>query len=215
MPSKLGSTLVQKIETCTSLLGVGNRMSLIAIAYHSGYGHTKKVAEAIAAGMNSVSETQAVLLDVTQVESEVEGYADGWELLAAADGIVFGTPTYMGGPSGPFKIFADATVKIWFRGGWRDKIAAGFTNSGSNAGDKGTTLFYLATLAAQHEMIWVSVGIKSDSVSVNRNGYYLGLGTQSDNGPVEETPNASELDTASLFGVRFAEATQRWIRGNS
>jgi NAD(P)H dehydrogenase (quinone) len=188
-------------------------MSSIVIAYHSGYGHTKKVAESVAAGVNSVAGVSASLLDVTQVESAVGTYASGWELLAAADGIVFGTPTYMGGPSGPFKMFADATAKIWFAGGWRDKIAAGFTNSGSNAGDKATTLFYLATLAAQHEMIWVSVGLKSDSVSTNRNGYYLGLGTQSDNASPEETPNAGELDTAAKFGARFAEATNRWTKG--
>jgi NAD(P)H dehydrogenase (quinone) len=187
-------------------------MSLITVAYHSGYGHTKKVAEAIVKGIESVDGSSALLLDVTQVETAIGDYATGWDALAASDGIVFGTPTYMGGPSGPFKTFADATAKIWFASGWKNKMAAGFTNSGSNAGDKSTTLFYLATLAAQHEMIWVSVGLKSDYVNVNRNGYYLGLGTQSDNASPEETPNAGELDTASKFGVRIADAVNRWSK---
>jgi multimeric flavodoxin WrbA len=41
--------------------------------------------------------------------------ADGaWEKLDAADAIVFGTPTYMGGPSWQFKRFADASSKAWF-----------------------------------------------------------------------------------------------------
>ncbi len=184
-------------------------MSLITIAYHSGYGHTKKVAEHVAAGANSVEGVKAVLLDVTTVDAAIEGYESGWELLNASQGIIFGTPTYMGGPSGPFKMFADATSKAWFGGAWKDKIAAGFTNSMSNAGEKKTTLYYLATLAAQQEMIWVSVGIKNDGTN-NRNGYYLGLGTQSDNAPAEETPGKADLDTSEKFGARVAEAVLRW-----
>ncbi len=184
-------------------------MSLITIAYHSGYGHTKKVAEHIAAGANSVEGVKAVLLDVTTVDVAIEGYENGWELLNASNGIIFGTPTYMGGPSGPFKMFADATSKAWFTGAWKDKIGAGFTNSMSNAGDKNTTLYYLATLGAQHEMIWTSVGIKNDGTN-NRHGYYLGLGTQSDNAPAEETPGKADLDTAEKFGARVAEAVLRW-----
>ena len=99
-------------------------MSLITIAYHSGYGHTKKVAEHVAAGANSVEGVKAVLLDVTTVDAAIKGYESGWELLNASNGIIFGTPTYMGGPSGPFKVFADASSKAWFTGAWKDKIAA-------------------------------------------------------------------------------------------
>jgi NAD(P)H dehydrogenase (quinone) len=188
-------------------------MSLTVIAYNSGYGHTKKVAEAVASGIASVADANVLVLDVTQVDSPLGDFPTGWDALAASNGIVFGTPTYMGGPSGSFKMFADATAKIWFASGWKDKLGAGFTNSGSNAGDKSTTLFYLATLAAQHEMVWVSVGLKSDYVEINRNGYYLGLGTQSDNASPEETPNAGELETAKRFGIRFGESVNRWVRG--
>lgn len=184
-------------------------MSLITIAYHSGYGHTKKVAEHVAAGANSVEGVKAVLLDVTTVDAAIEGYESGWELLNASNGIIFGTPTYMGGPSGPFKVFADASSKAWFTGAWKDKIAAGFTNSLSNAGDKNVTLYYLATLAAQQEMIWVTLGIKNDGTN-NRNGYYLGLGTQSDNAPADQTPGEADLTTSKNFGARVAEAVIRW-----
>jgi NAD(P)H dehydrogenase (quinone) len=184
-------------------------MSLITIAYHSGYGHTKKVAEHVAAGANSVEGVKAILLDVTTVDAAIEGYENGWELLNASNGIIFGTPTYMGGPSGPFKVFADASSKAWFTGAWKDKIAAGFTNSLSNAGDKNVTLYYLATLAAQQEMIWVTLGIKNDGTN-NRNGYYLGLGTQSDNAPADQTPGEADLNTSKNFGVRVAEAVIRW-----
>lgn len=184
-------------------------MSLITIAYHSGYGHTAKVAEHVAAGINSVDGVSAVLLDVTKVEEAVEGHASGWDLLTASEGIIFGTPTYMGGPSGQFKMFADASSKMWFTSGWKDKIAAGFTNSLSNAGDKNVTLYYLATLAAQQEMTWVNLGIKNDGVN-NRNGFYLGLATQSDNAAPDVTPGPEDLGTANQFGVRVANAVLRW-----
>ena len=184
-------------------------MSSITIAYHSGYGHTKKVAEAIASGISSVSGVAVTILDVTKVDEPIAEFASGWDALHASDGILFGAPTYMAGPSGPFKVFADATAKPWFQSLWKDKVAGGFSNSGSNAGDKGNTIGYLAGLAAQHGMIWVSTGIWSEG-DTNRNGYYLGLGTQSDNASPEETPNAGELETGRLFGIRFAEAVNRW-----
>jgi NAD(P)H dehydrogenase (quinone) len=187
-------------------------MSTITIAYHSGYGHTKKVAEAIAGGVGSVAGVTVHILDVTKVDEPSGAFANGWEALEASDGILFGAPTYMGGASAPFKAFADATAKPWFSGKWRDKMAGGFSNSGSNAGDKASTISYFATLAAQHGMIWVSTGLKSEG-DVNRNGYYQGLGTQSDNASPEETPGAADLETGRLFGVRFAEAVNRWAKG--
>ncbi|WP_030376767.1 flavodoxin family protein, partial [Streptomyces rimosus] len=59
-----------------------------------------------------------------------------WDLLDAADAIVFGSPTYMGTASGAFHVFAEATSKRWATRAWQDKLAAGFTNSGSKSGDK-------------------------------------------------------------------------------
>ena len=187
-------------------------MSSITIAYHSGYGHTKKVAEAIAGGVGSVTGVTVTILDVTKVDEAIGEFATGWDALQASDGILFGAPTYMAGPSGPFKVFADATVKIWFQRQWKDKVAGGFSNSGSNAGDKGNTLNYFTGFAAQHEMIWVSLGIRNDG-DTNRNGYYLGLGTQSDNASPEETPGLADLETGRQFGVRFAESVNRWVNG--
>ena len=187
-------------------------MSTITIAYHSGYGHTKKVAEAIAGGVGSVTGVTVHILDVTKVDEAIGAYSSGWEALEASDGILFGAPTYMAGPSAPFKTFADASSKPWFGWKWKDKMAAGFSNSGSNAGDKAGTLGYLFSLASQHGMIWVSIGLKSEG-DINRNGFHQGLGTQSDNASPEETPGKADLETGRFFGVRFAEAVNRWVKG--
>ena len=63
-------------------------MTQIVIAFHSGYGHTRKVAEAVHAGAASVPGAKASLLEVSQIDDA------GWSLLAAADAIVFGAPGF-------------------------------------------------------------------------------------------------------------------------
>jgi NAD(P)H dehydrogenase (quinone) len=185
-------------------------MSKIVIVYHSGYGHTKKLAEAVLAGMLDAGAA-AKLIAVGDLDDA------GWSELDAADAIVFGAPTYMGGPSADFKKFADASSKAWFTQKWKDKIAAGFTNSATMNGDKFSTVQYFVTLAMQHSMVWVGTGLMpSNTKAATRNdlnyvGGYTGLLAQSpsDASP-EEAPPAGDLATARAFGARVAAASARW-----
>jgi NAD(P)H dehydrogenase (quinone) len=180
--------------------------SNIVIVYHSGYGHTAKIAEAVAAG------SAGTLLAIDQEGKLPDG---AWEMLDGADTIIFGSPTYMGNVSWQFKRFADASSAVWGRLGWKDKIAAAFTNSASVAGDKQTTLYTLFTLAQQHGMIWVGTGMMpSNSKAANRNdtnylSSFAGLATASpSDASVDEIP-AGDLATARLFGERIAAVTAR------
>lgn len=184
----------------------------IAVAYHSGFGHTHALAEAVVAGANEVN-ADASLVVVDDPETL------DWGLLADADAIVFGSPTYMGSVSAPFKAFMDASSKIWFEQGWKDKLAAGFTNSASYSGDKLNTLQQLSVFAAQQGMIWVSLGLlpgnnssQGSADDLNRIGSYLGAMAQSnaDQG-AELAPPQSDRDTARHLGRRVARAAQRWI----
>src|SRR5688572_31729534 len=125
-------------------------MSNVVVVYHSGYGHTQRLAQAVAAGAGA---------QLLAIDADGNLPAGGWEQLKAADAIIFGSPTYMGSVSWQFKKFADASSKAWFSQGWKDKIAAGFTNSASLNGDKLSTLHYLVTLSQQHGMIWVGTGM--------------------------------------------------------
>ncbi|MBK7767895.1 MAG: flavodoxin family protein [Sulfuritalea sp.] len=191
-------------------------MSHTVVIYHSGYGHTQKQAVAVEQGAASVGGATAELLAIS---AEGELPAGGWEKLEAASAIVFGTPTYMGGPSWQFKRFADASSKPWSGSRWKDKIAAGFTNSASMNGDKLSTLHYLFTLAMQHGMVWIGTGMMpANSKAAQRNDVnwlasFAGAMAQSpsDASP-EEGPPPGDLETARLFGQRIAETTLRWNR---
>ncbi len=124
-------------------------MAKVVVVYHSGYGHTQRMAQSVAEGAN------AELLAIDAEGNLPEG---GWDQLNAADAIIMGSPTYMGTVSWQFKKFADATSKPWFSQQWKDKVFAGFTNSATMNGDKLSTLHYLFTLAMQHSGIWVGTG---------------------------------------------------------
>lgn len=190
----------------------------IAIVYHSGYGHTGRQAEAVKAGVEQVEGAEALLLTVDEARTR-------WDDLAAAEAIVFGAPTYMGGASAAFKDFQESTSRaVMSRGfAWQDKIAAGFTNSGARAGDKLSTLVQIALFAAQHGMHWVNLGLppgnntsKGSEEDLNRLGFWLGAGAQSnaDQGP-DVAPPESDLATARHLGRRVAEATLQFVRGRA
>lgn len=193
-------------------------MTHLAIVYHSGFGHTAVVAEHVAKGVRSVPGASVTLVKADDLAKPDSG---PWDELAKADGIIFGSPTYMGSASAPFKQFMDASSKVWAGQGWKDKIAAGFTVSGSQSGDKLATLQQLSVLAAQHSMIWVSTGLmpgnnssKGSVEDVNRLGSFLGLMAQanSDEGP-DVAPPQADRRTAELFGARVAEVTAQFVRG--
>ena len=181
-------------------------MAKVSVVYHSGYGHTKVIAEAVVRGAQSVAGTQVELVSVEEAESHCG-------TLEAADAIIFGTPTYMGSVSGPFKMFMDASAKVWFEQKWKDKLAAGFTNSMGLSGDKLNTLQTLAIFAAQHGMLWVGLGEMVDPGGVNRLSSYLGAMTQAGNVPPEQEPGAADQATGEALGRRVAKAALRWGKG--
>lgn len=182
-------------------------MSAIVIVYHSGYGHTTKVAQAVA------ETSGAALLPIDAEGNLPDG---GWEQLAAARMIVFGSPTYMGSVSWQFKKFADASSKAWFTQQWKDKLAAGFTNSASMNGDKLSTLHYLFTLSQQHGMLWVGTGMMpSNSKAATRDDINY---VASSSGLMTTTPSdasvdemvAGDLATARRFGERLKDVALRF-----
>ena len=184
-------------------------MSKVVVVYHSGYGHTQRMAQAVAQGAD------AELLAIDADGNLPDG---GWETLAAADAIIMGSPTYMGSVSWQFKKFADASSKPWFAQQWKDKIAAGFTNSAGMNGDKLNTLNTLFTLAMQHGMIWVSQGLMPSNTQgaqrndVNYLASYSGAIAQSPSDAGANDMLPGDLETARLFGERVASVAARFSK---
>ena len=145
-----------------------------------------------------------------------------WNQLDDADAIVFGAPTYMGTASAAFHAFAEATARRWLIRRWQDKLAAGFTNSGSMAGDKSGTLGFFAGLAAQHGMVWVSLGLApgwnsttGSEFDLNRLGFYQGAAAQSNVDDRSGKVHESDLATAEHLGARVAWLARIVVAGRA
>ena len=182
-------------------------MSKIAVVYHSGYGHTDRIAKVLA-------ETANAQLDKVDEQGNIAD-AD-WEVLNQAKTIVMGSPTYMGNVSWQFKKFADATSKAWFTRAWQDKLFAAFTVSATLNGDKQVTLQWLQTLASQHGGLWISLGLPPSNskaatrADVNTVGGSVGLLVQcaSDAG-ADEIPSG-DIETTKKFAQRIAQITEKF-----
>ncbi|MFF8729706.1 flavodoxin family protein [Streptomyces sp. NPDC015171] len=188
---------------------------VVSIAYHSGYGHTAVLAEAVRAGAAGAG-AEVHLIKVDEITDEQ------WETLDRSDAIVFGSPTYMGTASGAFHVFAEATSKRWFGQDWQDKLAAGFTNSGSKSGDKLHTLQFFQILAAQHGMHWVNLGLlpgwnssTGSENDLNRLGVFAGAAAQSNSDEGPEAVHKADIATAEHLGRRVTETARVFTRGRA
>lgn len=178
----------------------------VIVVYHSGYGHTRAVAEHVAKGAGA---------RLVEISAEGELSEADWTALDAADAIVVGAPTYMGSPSWQFKRFADATSRRWFTMAWKDKVFGGFTNSASPSGDKQVSLIAMQTLASQHGGIWVSLGLPpanakaATHADINNLGGSVGLLARSPSDASVEEIHKGDLDTAVMYGERIAGVAAR------
>ncbi|MDQ3693285.1 MAG: flavodoxin family protein [Chloroflexota bacterium] len=215
----------------------------IAIAFHSGRGHTARLAEAVRDGAASVENSTAKLIAlpdrqhhshigpngsnaVAKAGTPLIGFPtvtdEEWALLDQANAIIFGSPTYMGDVSAVFRLFAEQSSPRMQAGAWRNKLAAGFVNSGAMSGDKVHTLQTLAMFAAQHGMTWVNLGLLAgwnastgSEFDLNRLGFFLGAGAQSNVDEPPERVHTSDLATARHLGRRVAQQARAMAVGGA
>jgi NAD(P)H dehydrogenase (quinone) len=185
----------------------------VAIAYHSGFGHTSTLANAVAAGARRGGARVNVIAVDDMAESD-------WDVVDGADGIIFGSATYMGNVSAGFQSFAEKTGRRCLNGTWRDKVGAGFTNSGAKSGDKLQSLVTLAVFAAQHHMHWVNLGLGAGWNSaagsehdLNRLGFWLGAGAQTDVDANPDQVHLADIRTCEHLGHRVATVTRQMVSG--
>jgi NAD(P)H dehydrogenase (quinone) len=190
-------------------------MKTLAIIYHSAHGHTRHIATQVAEGARSVAATEAHLLQAEELAKEPDA-------LIAYDGFILGSPTYLGGVSGPFKSFMDATGGLWRTQLLKGKLAAGFTVSSLPAGDKQSTLTSMFVFSMQHGMLWVGnpflpeqhSGVPYDQAA-NRLGSWSGLMAQAGHRAPADSFVPGDIKTARMFGRNFAETLDRVTPGSS
>lgn len=187
----------------------------LAVVYHSGFGHTATLADAVAAGAADAGADVSLVAVDTITEAQ-------WDLLDGVDAMIFGSATYMGNVSAGFQAFAEKTGRRCINGTWRDKVAGGFTNSGCKSGDKLGTLNSLSIFAAQHHMHWVNLGLgpgwnssAGSADDLNRLGFWLGAGaaTDVDAGPDQVHP--ADVATCRHLGARVALVARQLNIGRS
>ena len=185
-----------------------NNMKL-AVVFHSAHGHTAHIAGHVAAGARAVPGTEVQLL-------QAEDVARDPSVLLPFDGIVLGSPTYLGGVSAPFKAFMDATGRMWRHQQLKGKLAAGFTVSSLPAGDKQSTLLSMFVFAMQHGMVWVGNAILPEQHSgvpyeeaANRLGSWSGLMAQAGHQAANDSFAPGDIKTARMFGANVAQALAR------
>lgn len=184
-------------------------MSKIALIYHSAHGHTGHIATHIAAGARGVADIEVDVLAADEVASSPDR-------LLAYDGFILGSPTYLGGVSGPFKSFMDATGRLWQTQRLKGKLAAGFTVSSLPSGDKQSTLMSMFVFSMQHGMLWVGnpilpeqhAGVPYDEAA-NRLGSWSGLMAQAGHSSPADSFVPGDIKTARMFGRYFAETLHR------
>lgn len=182
-------------------------MTKVAIVYHSGFGHTEVLANFIAEGATEAGATVSL----------IKCQKPNMKKINEADAIIFGCPTYMGTVSAEMKKFMDECSTEWRNQTWRDKIAAGFTNSAALSGDKLNTLMQFVIFSMQHSMIWAGLDLMNSSSKsssspkdLNRLGSWIGLMAQSNSGETAETsPPIGDRKTAKYFGQRIVEVCNK------
>lgn len=184
-------------------------MKKIAIIYHSAHGHTEHIATRIKEGVEALPGLKATLL-------QAQALADAPHELLTYDGIILGSPTYLGGVSAPVKAFMDATGGLWRQQQLRGRLAAGFTVSALPAGDKQSTLLSMFVFCMQHGMLWVGnpilpeqhLGVAYEEAA-NRLGSWSGLMAQAEKSSPGHAFAAGDIKTARLFGQNFAQTLLR------
>lgn len=181
----------------------------VAVVYHSGFGHTATLAHAVASGAQDAGAAVSIIAVDTMAESD-------WDALDSTDAMIFGSATYMGNVSAGFQAFAEQTGRRCLNGSWRDKVAAGFTNSGAKSGDKLSTLSSLAIFAAQHHMHWVNLGLgagwntsTSSEHDLNRLGFWLGAAASTDVDANPDQVHPSDVATCRHLGQRVTLVTRQ------
>ncbi len=172
-------------------------MAVVHIIYHSVRGHTERMAEAIAQGVEIVGGCSSRIFPIEKA---------GVQQVTSCQGLILGCPTHMGNVSAAMKKFMDDVLgAIWSKGGIPGVVGSAFTSSGSLHGDKEFSLLAMQVTMFQLGMTLVS--LPPMSIPENKYlGYSHGVGTSVLGRQPTMIPS-EDLEVARQLGKRVAEVT--------
>jgi NAD(P)H dehydrogenase (quinone) len=186
----------------------------ILVLYYSRHGATRKLAECIAQGIESVSGCEARLRTVPQISTVTEATeaqipASGAPYVELQDlqecqGLALGSPTRFGNMAAPLKYFLDGTSAQWLSGALSGKPACVFTSTGSLHGGQESTLLSMMLPLLHHGMLIMGLPYTEKNLMTTHSGgspygatHWSGIG-----GDLVMTEETREL--AIALGKRLA-----------
>jgi NAD(P)H dehydrogenase (quinone) len=201
-------------------------MSKILVVYYSMYTHIHKMAEAVAEGVREVPGCDAIIKRVPETLSNdilgAMGALDAQKSmehipiatvndLAAADAIIFGTPTRFGNMCGQMRQFLDATGQLWLNGALVGKVGSVFTSSGTQHGGQESTILSFHTTLLHQGMVIVGLPYafngQMDNSEITGGSPYGASTIAGTKG--ERLPSANELAGARFQGAHVARIAKK------
>ncbi|HNO74314.1 MAG TPA: NAD(P)H:quinone oxidoreductase [Nitrosomonas mobilis] len=200
-------------------------MAKILILYYSMYGHIEIMANAVAEGVRSIENAEAVVKRVPELMSEEAARRVGAKLdqvapiatvdeLPTYDAIIFGTPTRFGNMCAQMRNFLDQTGRLWLDGGLIGKVGSVFTSTGTQHGGQETTITSFHTTLLHHGMIIVGVPYSCQEImnmSEITGGSPYGASTLA-GGDGKRLPSDNEIKIACFQGAHVAQVASRLCR---
>ena len=197
-------------------------MTKVLVLYHSTYGHTEKMAEAVAEGARSV---EGVTVDIKRVEETVPeelARKSGYKLdqaapiakvedLADYDAVIVGAGTRYGTAAAQMRQFWDQTGTMWAKGALVGKVGGAFASTATQHGGQETTLIGLIQTLLHHGLVVVGLPyawqgqMTLDEIS---GGSPYGATTIT-GGDGSRQPSENELAGARWQGAHTAEVAKK------
>ncbi|MDX8409512.1 MAG: NAD(P)H-dependent oxidoreductase [Mariprofundales bacterium] len=180
----------------------------VLILYHSDYGNTEKMAQAIAKGAQTAADD--VRCSLVRVEEAT------MDQLVAADVIFLGSPVHMGTMAWKVKKLIDDCGKLWMENALAGKVAGIFATGGGlgNAGGGvELTLISLFANALEHGMI--AVGFPKNLPGYANGGLHWGAYARCANAEGMPQPISDDaLVAGRSYGAHVTEVALRFANNS-
>ena len=184
------------------------------IAYYSRHGSVAKLAAEIAEGVESETESEAILRCVPDVSANTEQtmaiipdsgppYASLNDL-KNCDALIIGSPAYFGNMAAALKYFLDQSTPLWLSGTLIGKPAGVFTSSSSMHGGQESVLLNMMLPLLHRGMLITGIPYSESSIHNTRSGgspYGASHVSSDDNSEL----STDEIASARAMGKRIAQ----------